>query len=258
MDITKDYYSILGILPSAEVAVIKAAYKAMMTIYHPDKYQHDKEYAHKRSIEIKEAYDVLSDGAKRAQYDEARTNCNAKSSFAYDEQTQKASTTLDNDWEIATKYHPNLDIVEKSLKEISPELAFSFRLRILENKEFNNIFDISDSMEKEYFKTYFGSHHKINDFAKYLLVSGFREAASRLNKAVSIIGSNIDVEHVISRISIEFEIPEMPDEFKEKEDLFNRKKKFENEQIKDGKEKKQYLVVASLVVVFVVIAVASS
>ncbi len=33
----KDYYGILGVTATAELAVIKAAYKALAAIYHPDK-----------------------------------------------------------------------------------------------------------------------------------------------------------------------------------------------------------------------------
>jgi len=32
-----DYYQVLGVIPSAEPVVIKAAYRALVNIYHPDK-----------------------------------------------------------------------------------------------------------------------------------------------------------------------------------------------------------------------------
>ena len=35
----KDFYKTLGVIESAEPAVIKATYKALMQIYHPDKYK---------------------------------------------------------------------------------------------------------------------------------------------------------------------------------------------------------------------------
>ncbi|MGZ8946365.1 MAG: DnaJ domain-containing protein [Methylococcaceae bacterium] len=49
----KDFYRILGVIDSAELAVIKAAYKALMMIYHPDRYSGNKEEAIKKSKEIK-------------------------------------------------------------------------------------------------------------------------------------------------------------------------------------------------------------
>ena len=36
-DTNKDYYGVLGVTTTAELAVIKAAYKALAAIYHPDK-----------------------------------------------------------------------------------------------------------------------------------------------------------------------------------------------------------------------------
>ena len=50
---SKDYYSILGVLPSAEPAVITAAYKALSKLYHPDVYQ--GEDANDRMVDINEA-----------------------------------------------------------------------------------------------------------------------------------------------------------------------------------------------------------
>ena len=38
MNINKDYYAILGVLPNAENVVIKAAYRALSKLYHPDVY----------------------------------------------------------------------------------------------------------------------------------------------------------------------------------------------------------------------------
>ena len=35
----KDYYAILGVHPSAEEAVISAAYRALAKLYHPDLYK---------------------------------------------------------------------------------------------------------------------------------------------------------------------------------------------------------------------------
>ena len=59
--IQKDFYRILGVIDSTELAVIKAAYKALMMIYHPDKQNGDNKESIRKSKEINEAYAVLSD-----------------------------------------------------------------------------------------------------------------------------------------------------------------------------------------------------
>jgi DnaJ-class molecular chaperone len=74
METLKDYYFILGILQSAEVGVIKAAYKAMFQVYHPDKLVGKKEDAHARTLDIKEAYGVLSNKISRVSHRKDEVN----------------------------------------------------------------------------------------------------------------------------------------------------------------------------------------
>jgi len=64
----KDYYEILGVKKEASEAELKKAYRDLAKKYHPDKNKGNKE-AENRFKEISEAYAVLSDKDKRAQYD---------------------------------------------------------------------------------------------------------------------------------------------------------------------------------------------
>ena len=63
----KDYYENLRISPSASSLEIKRAYRRLAVQYHPDK-NHDPS-AEALFKEINEAYDVLSDPAKKSNYD---------------------------------------------------------------------------------------------------------------------------------------------------------------------------------------------
>src|SRR5579862_5173261 len=65
---TKDYYDILGVARDASGDDIKRAYRALARRHHPD-VSDDKSDAEHRFKEINEAYEVLSDPNKRAQYD---------------------------------------------------------------------------------------------------------------------------------------------------------------------------------------------
>jgi len=60
-----DYYEILGVAKSASQEEIKKAFHKLAHKYHPDKGGDEKKFK-----EINEAYQVLSDQNKRAQYDQ--------------------------------------------------------------------------------------------------------------------------------------------------------------------------------------------
>ena len=64
----RDFYEILGVSKSATAEEIKKAYRKTAIQFHPDKNQGNKE-AEEKFKEAAEAYEVLSDEPKRAQYD---------------------------------------------------------------------------------------------------------------------------------------------------------------------------------------------
>ncbi len=68
----KDYYAALGVAKDAEAGAIKKAYRKLARELHPDKNPGDAR-AEARFKEVSEAYDILSDPKRRAEYDEART-----------------------------------------------------------------------------------------------------------------------------------------------------------------------------------------
>ncbi|GIM28097.1 chaperone protein DnaJ [Clostridium polyendosporum] len=68
----RDYYEILGLEKGASDDEIKKAFRKLALKYHPDRNQDNKE-AEERFKEINEAYQVLSDPQKKAQYDQFGT-----------------------------------------------------------------------------------------------------------------------------------------------------------------------------------------
>src|SRR5208283_5342175 len=68
----KDYYKTLGIANNASQDDIKKAFRKLARKYHPDLNPGDKTSEDKFK-ELNEAYAVLSDSQKRAQYDNAGT-----------------------------------------------------------------------------------------------------------------------------------------------------------------------------------------
>ncbi|HSH31768.1 MAG TPA: DnaJ domain-containing protein, partial [Candidatus Saccharimonadales bacterium] len=62
----RDYYDILGLSKSATADEIKRAYRKLAMQHHPDKHGGDDA----KFKELGEAYEVLKDSQKRAQYDQ--------------------------------------------------------------------------------------------------------------------------------------------------------------------------------------------
>lgn len=74
MDASKDYYKVLGVKKDFSDRELKKAYRTLALKYHPDKVENeqDKEQAKEKFLEVSEAYEVLSDAAKKDEYDQAR------------------------------------------------------------------------------------------------------------------------------------------------------------------------------------------
>ena len=67
----RDYYEILGVPKNAGEDEIKKAYRKLAMKYHPDRNQGDAaKDAEAKFKDVKEAYEMLSDGQKRAAYDQ--------------------------------------------------------------------------------------------------------------------------------------------------------------------------------------------
>ena len=65
----RDYYEIIGLDRNASTDEVKRSYRKLAMKYHPDRNPGDQE-AEERFKEAAEAYAVLSDAEKRAQYDQ--------------------------------------------------------------------------------------------------------------------------------------------------------------------------------------------
>jgi curved DNA-binding protein CbpA len=65
----KSFYETLGLLPSADDVVIKAAFKALAQKYHPDKYKGDIDYALNFMADLNAAYAALRTKTLRQAYD---------------------------------------------------------------------------------------------------------------------------------------------------------------------------------------------
>eukprot|EP00639_Heterosigma_akashiwo_P018484 CAMPEP_0206400550 /NCGR_PEP_ID=MMETSP0294-20121207/25615_1 /ASSEMBLY_ACC=CAM_ASM_000327 /TAXON_ID=39354 /ORGANISM="Heterosigma akashiwo, Strain CCMP2393" /LENGTH=103 /DNA_ID=CAMNT_0053856829 /DNA_START=28 /DNA_END=336 /DNA_ORIENTATION=+ len=65
----KTYYEVLEVPNNADEKAVKKAYRGLAQKWHPDKNPGEKKKAEEMFQKIAEAYEVLGDPAKRAEYD---------------------------------------------------------------------------------------------------------------------------------------------------------------------------------------------
>ena len=178
-----DYYAILGVLPTAEAVVIRAAYRALSLKYHPDTWSGDKAEATRRMQQPNEAYNILSDPSKRETYDSGRAKTN--DDFDFGDETMRsafkdAETEQETDWAFAVEYYPDLADRLKQLRKVSDKLAFEYRSELLASKEFARRHQVADMLESGFLARYFGKDARIVQLAKELIRMGPRRAQENL------------------------------------------------------------------------------
>jgi curved DNA-binding protein CbpA len=120
----KDYYSILGVLPSIDDVTLTAVYRALVRKYHPDVFTGSKEEAEKRTKEINGAYEVLGNSDKR--YDNARKD-NGFGNYRQEGATSSPSEAT-GDWEAQKK--PKSNELRTQLTKLSRSLAFALQVAV--------------------------------------------------------------------------------------------------------------------------------
>lgn len=204
-----DYYEILGVLPTAEDIVIRAAYKALAQRYHPDRFNGSIEESTRRMAEINEAYSTLSDPKKRQEYDKSRVSKDQTDSSYFGDVKDDIPPSydpLEKDWTTAIAFYEDLTEIESRLSKISWRLGYSFKAYILETKLFKTRRHVADSMENQFLAIYFGDNKEIIAFARRLIMDGKKSEARSLNNAIRVLGSNVDPRMVIDKITNDWDL----------------------------------------------------
>lgn len=192
-----NYYQILGVSPDAEDFVIRAAYKALVQRYHPDKYQDPKNEEIKKIQLINEAYQVLSDKLKRQEYDASYQAESQKQP----NQNQSTKSETDRAWEIAVEYHPELFDIVFRLTNFSQPLAAEFKESLLNSKRFNEARELALDAEQKFLVDHYGEDSRVVEFARQLFLRGKLEAAREFNEVLIVMDKSVDLQEVIDRIA---------------------------------------------------------
>lgn len=195
----KDYYAVLGVLPSIEQSALKAVYAALMKKYHPDVTTMPKNEAELRAKEINEAYSVLGDTAKRAEYDAQRKQSSSQSGdYSQESSSASSADNLDpqfqNDWKFVISHFPSAEKSRLRLRKISIPLSEFYQVLIIGGKMARQSSQLASNLEKEFLTHYFGSNAKMHKFVVFLIQSDRKEALLEINNFIRIIGTPSDIE----------------------------------------------------------------
>jgi len=203
MNSEMDYYRILGVLPTADDRVIRAAHRVLTQKYRPGRTRANAAEAENRMARIEEAFGILSDPAARAEYDKQRSQLEL-GTREYSEQEVSEDLFEESgwrsDWELASKFYPELREIETQFRAISAQLAFTYCAFLLETKRFPEATAIAREMELAYLGGFFGEDPDILAFAKQLIVSGNIDAVRMLGNALRVLGSSTPAQVIIDTL----------------------------------------------------------
>ena len=215
MDASKDYYAVLGVLPSIEPTALKAVYLALVKKYHPDVYKGSKADAERITKELNQAYGVLGDQAKRAEYDALRKNQTSQGGDfgqeASGDDTETQDNDLERDWKFVVQYHPEAETQRLHLQKIASSLALMFQILVITQKlarEPAKSKKLATALQFEYMSRYFGKKLKLHDFVIQLLLAKRKDAALEINNYVRLMGDipDKDLNYFIHNFKIKFNI----------------------------------------------------
>jgi curved DNA-binding protein CbpA len=222
----QNYYDVLGVSPIADDFVIKAAYKALAQRYHPDKFANnakDAADAETKMRQLNEAYQVLSDTAKRRDYD-----ASLKQNQQQNSQQSSANSKQQADWQIALRFYPDLTGFETRLAKFDTDLVSEYRSNLLTTQQYEHRQVIANKLEQDYLESYFGDHPDIVEFARELLLAGKREGAKELNQMLKVVGNSVSPEDIIKKIEREYSFIRKTKEKYEEQTIRRKKHEFNN------------------------------
>ena len=195
-----DHYQALGLARHAEAVVIKAAYRALVSLYHPDR--NPAPDAIERIQRINIAHDVLSDPARRLAYDATLADTPHPHPPAAD--TDDGPDPIVEPWKIAAGFFPEILQHHARLERLSGHLADEFRLHLLQHKQYADAAAIADRLRVAFLGRHFGTDEAVLAYAEQLLLAREVEAVRFVSQIVSVLGRSVGADSVREKIEQRF------------------------------------------------------
>tara|TARA_Y100000589_G_scaffold132621_1_gene126581 strand:- start:1964 stop:2710 length:747 start_codon:yes stop_codon:yes gene_type:complete len=217
------YYSVLGLTPSAGIDMIKSKYRQLAKKFHPDTFTGSQDVSQRVMCDLNEAMRILSKAHAQpfAQpkpmskfrnfedfengYNKFKTPKNKKVDHNLENKTDHVtrSDIYSNDKKIQkafekfSEFNPELSHLEARLAKLSVPLSQAFMVQVLETQEQSKAYDVFKRFRGRFLIKYFSSSNIIQLLAEYLLNKGERsqrEKAMRLNKFIKLNGMPKDAK----------------------------------------------------------------
>ena len=125
-------YDVLGLPWASDFELVKATYRSLVKIYHPDIFKGDKDFAKERLAQLNSAYEFLSDPEQKGEFDktdQSKNQDDGQQDFDPDRNSNEFDegiNVLKENWDFACGYYPELKELYSDLRKISREPAFVF------------------------------------------------------------------------------------------------------------------------------------
>ncbi|WP_310462914.1 J domain-containing protein [Sphaerotilus sp.] len=192
---TPDHYQTLGLARHAEAAVVKAAYRAMASLYHPDR--NPAPDAIDRIQRINAAHDVLSDPVHRHAYDATLAGERPPAPPHHHD----GPDPLAERWQIAVGFFPEIRQHHARLERLSAHMGDEFRLHLLQHQHYADATDLADRLRTEFLSRHFGTDEALLAYAEQLLLAREIDAARFVSQIVSVLGRSVTADSVREKIA---------------------------------------------------------
>lgn len=193
-----DHYQTLGLARHAEAVVVKAAYRAMVSVYHPDR--NPAPDAIDRIQRINIAHDVLSDPVRRQAYDATLNGIRPPPAPA----DNNGPDPLAERWKIAAGFFPEIRRHHARLERLSVHMGDEFRLHLLQHQNYAEAATLADRLRTDFLGRHFGADEALLAYAEQLLQAREIEAARFVSQIVSVLGSSVTADSVREKIEQRF------------------------------------------------------
>lgn len=193
-----DHYQTLGLARHAEAVVVKAAYRAMVSVYHPDR--NPAPDAIDRIQRINIAHDVLSDPVSRRAYDATLNGSSPPPAPADND----GPDPLAERWKLAAGFFPEIQRIHARLERLSVHMGDEFRLQLLQHQNYAEADALADRLRTDFLGRHFGTDAALLAYAEQLLLAREIEAARFVSQIVSVLGSSVTADSVREKIEKRF------------------------------------------------------